>query len=290
MKKLLLLAASLLATQAAGAADAACNRDCLRNALTQYLDAMVKHDPSKLPLAAKVRFTEDPQGELKLGEGLWKEIESLSAFRQDVLDVKKGVALTHVKVLASGGKPVLAAIRLQMDGRKIAGVETMVVRTREEGMIFNTDAIVKPSEPMNLVPPAAQRNTRAEMEKLALLYPEGLRLGSFVKSDAKFGATAYRYENGQLMGGPGCTFIPGCDNIREQKLPTLSGMKAQIAAVDEELGIVAVRMNFGPGSVMRGSGELSVFEMFKIYNGSINAVEAFMKTVPPNTPFLWQYQ
>src|SRR6187402_3365946 len=98
MKKLLFLATALLAAQAAGAADAACNRDCLRDALTQYLDAMVKHDPAKLPLAVKVRFTEDPQGEMKLGEGLWKEIESLSAFRQDVLDVKKGVALTHVKV------------------------------------------------------------------------------------------------------------------------------------------------------------------------------------------------
>jgi hypothetical protein len=289
LKKLLVLAAALLAAQAAGAADAACNRDCLRNTLTQYLDAMLKHDPSKLPLAANVRYTEDPK-ELKLGEGLWKDIESLTAFRQDVLDVSKGVALTHVKVLAGGGKPVLAAIRLQMDGRKIAGVETMVVRSREEGMIFNTDAIVKPSEPMNLIPPAGQRNTRAEMEKLALLYPEGLRLGSFVKSDAKFGETAYRYENGQLMGGPGCTFIPGCDNIREQRLPTLSGMKAQVAAVDEELGIVALRMNFGPGSLMRGEGELSVFEMFKIYNGRINAVEAFMRTVPPNTPFPWQYK
>jgi hypothetical protein len=289
MKKLLFLAAALLAAQAAGAADASCNRECLRNTLTQYLDAMLRHDPSKLPLAGKVRYTEDPK-ELQLGEGLWKDIESLTAFRQDVLDVKKGVALTHVKVLAGGGKPVLASIRLQMDGRKIAGVETMVVRTREEGMIFNTDAIVKPSEAMNVPPTAAQRNTRAEMEKLALLYPEGLRLGSFVKSDAKFSATAYRYENGQLMGGTGCTFIPGCDNIREQKLPTLSGMKAQIAAVDEEQGIVALRMNFGPGSLMRGEGELSVFEMFKIYNGRINAVEAFMRTVPPNTPFLWQYQ
>jgi hypothetical protein len=289
MKKLLFLAAWLLAAPAASAADATCNRECLRSALTQYLDAMVRHDPSKLPLAGNVRYTEDPR-ELKLGEGLWKDIESLSGFRQDVLDVKKGVALTHVKVLAAGGKPVLAAIRLQMDGRKIAGVETMVVRSREEGMIFNTDAIVKPSEAMNVTPTAAQRNTRAEMEKLALLYPEGLRLGSFVKSDAKFSATAYRYENGQLMGGPGCTFIPGCDNIREQRLPTLAGMEAQVAAVDEELGIVALRMNFGPGSLMRGEGELSVFEMFKIMDGRITAVEAFMRTVPQNTPFLWQYQ
>jgi hypothetical protein len=287
MKKLSFLAAALLFAQAATAADASCNRDCLRGALTQYLDAMIKHDPSKLPLAPKVRFTEDTQ-ELKLGEGLWKDIESLSGFRQDALDVKKGVAITHVKVTASG-KPALVSIRLQMEGSRIAGVETMVVRSREEGMIFNTDAIVKASEAMNVTPTAAQRNSRADMEKLALLYPEGIRLGSFVKSDAKFAEKAYRFENGQLMAGPGCTFIPGCDKIREQALPTLAGMKAMVAAVDEEQGIVVLRMNFGPGSAMRGGGELSVFEMFKIYDGRINAVEAFMKLIPPNTPFLWQY-
>jgi hypothetical protein len=187
------------------------------------------------------------------------------------------------------GKPALASIRIQMEGRKIAGVESMVVHSREEGMIFNVDAIVKASDAMNLTPTAAQRNTRADMEKLALLYPEGLRVGSFVKADAKFAETAYRFENGQLMAGPGCTFFKGCDHIREQALPTLAGMKAMVAAVDEEQGIVLLRMNFGKGSLMSGTGELSVFEMFKIYDGRINAVEAFMKEVPANTPFLWQY-
>jgi hypothetical protein len=285
MKKLIVLAASLLLAH--GAAAQTCNRDCLKNTITQYLDAMLKHDPSKLPLAANVRFTEDTQT-LKLGEGLWKNIESLSGFRQDLLDVKKGVAGTHVKAMENG-KPVLAAIRIQMNGNKIAGVETMVVRNKEEGMIFNVDAIVKASDAMNVMPAAAQKNTREEMEKLALRYPEGLRVGSFVKSDAKFGTEAYRFENGQLMAGPGCKFIPGCDNIREQKLPVLAGIKAMVAGVDEEQGIVWLRMNFGKGSLMRGEGELSVFEMFKISNGQINAVEAFMKEVPANTPFLWQY-
>ncbi|HTQ98950.1 MAG TPA: hypothetical protein VMH83_03130 [Candidatus Acidoferrum sp.] len=285
MKKLLLIAATLLL--ATGADAQTCNRDCLKNTITQYLDAMLKHDPGKLPLAAKVRFTEDTQ-ELKLGEGLWKNIESYSGFRQDVLDVKKGIAGVHVKAIENG-KPVLAAIRIQMQGNKIAGVETMVVRNKEEGMIFNTDAIVKASDAMNVTPTPAQKNKREDMEKLALLYPEGLRVGSFVKADAQFNPEAYRFENGQLMAGPNCTFFKGCDHIREQALPTLAGIKAMVAAVDEEQGIVWLRMNFGKGSLMRGDGELSVFEMFKVYDGRINAVEAFMKEVPANTAFLWKY-
>ena len=108
-------ALALLAAPAAGAAD--CNRACLRDVITQYLEAMVRHDPSQLPLASKVRFTEDQQ-ELKLGEGLWKSIDSLTGYRQDILDVKQGIAGVHVKVIENG-KPVLAAIRIQMDGRKI---------------------------------------------------------------------------------------------------------------------------------------------------------------------------
>ncbi len=285
MKKIILFVSALLLVQSASAQN--CDRDCLRGTITSYLDAMLKHDPKPLLLAANVRFTEDTQ-ELKLGEGLWKNIESLSGFRQDILDVRIGVAGVHVKAMENG-KPVLVSIRLQMQGNKIAGVESMVVRTKEEGMIFNTDAIVKASDAMNATPTAAQRNKREDMERLTLLYPKGLSIGSFVKADAQFAETAYRFENGQLMAGPGCTFFKGCDHIREQGLPTLAGIKAQVAGVDEEQGIVWLRMNFGKGSLMRGDGELSVFEMFKVYDGRINAVEAFMKEVPANTPFLWQY-
>ena len=98
MKKLLLVAASLLLSTSALGAAPVCDRDCLKSTITQYLDAMLRHDPSKLPLASKVRFTEDTQ-ELKLGEGLWKDIDSLTDFRQDVLDVKQGVAAVHVKAI-----------------------------------------------------------------------------------------------------------------------------------------------------------------------------------------------
>jgi hypothetical protein len=286
MRNVLLAAAALLLGGQVAAAQS-CDRACLRDTITQYLDAMLKHDPGSLRLAGNVRFTEDTQ-ELKLGEGLWKGIESLAGYRQDILDVSKGVAGVHIKAIEKG-QPVLAAIRIQMEGNRIAGVESMVVRTREEGMLFNPDGVAKASEAMNVTPPAAKRNSRAELEELALRYPEGLRQGSFVKADAPFAPAAYRLENGQLMAGPGCTFFPGCDNIREQRLPVLSGMKAAVAAVDEEQGIVWLRMNFGRGSVMRGEGELSVFEMFKIYDGRHQAVEALMEVVPADTAFLWKY-
>jgi hypothetical protein len=285
MRKLILLFSTLILVQPAFAQD--CDRACLRDTLTQYLDSLLKHEPATLPLAADVRFTEDHQ-ELALGEGLWQTIESLGTFRQDILDVRNSTAGTHVLAMENGS-PVLVAVRLKIAAGKITEVESTVVRTKEEGMIFKPEAIVEASAAMNVTPTAAQRNTREDMIRLALLYPEGLRVGSFVKADAQFAAEAYRFENGQLMAGPGCTFFPNCGNIREQGLPTLAGIQARVAAVDEEQGIVWLRMNFGPGSLMRNPGELSVWEMFKIYDGRIQAVEAFMEEVPANTPFGWDY-
>lgn len=282
---LLVLLASLFTVNLASAQD--CDRACLRSMTTLYLDAMLKHDPALLPLAPNARFTEDMR-DIQPGEGLWQSIEGLGTFRQDVLDVSKSTAGVHV-VAMEAGQPVLLALRLKIANGQITEAESTVVRTREEGMIFNTAAIIEASAAMNLIPTTAQRNTRAEMERLALLYPQGLRVGSFVTADARFNPQAYRFENGQLMAGPGCTFIPGCDNIREQRLPTLAGIAARVAAVDEELGIVWLRMNFGAGSLMSGEGELTVWEMFKIYNGEINAVEAYMEVVPADSGFDWEY-
>lgn len=262
-----------------------CDRDCLRSVATRYLDAMVRHDATRAPLAETLRFTEDGI-DLQVGEGLWAGIEGLGTYRQDILDPVTGTAGVHF-VAMEAGQPVLVGTRLKVEGGLITEIESMVVRTAEEGMIYRPEAVVEASPAMNRLPPAGQRNTREEMIEMALRYPAGLRVGSFVTVDARFGPEAYRFENGQLMAGPGCSFFPGCDQIREQKLPTLPGVTERVAAVDEEQGIVWLRMNFGPGSVIRTDGWLSVWELFKVYDGSIQAVEAFMEVAAPGQPSGW---
>jgi len=181
----------------------------------------------------------------------------------------------------------LFALRLKVAGGKITEVETIVVHNQAEGMIFEPAALVHASPAMNRTPEAAQLNSREDATAIALRYPAGLKIGSFAKVDAPFAPEAYRFENGRLMAGPGCTFIPGCDHIKEQRLPTLSGITARVAAVDEEQGIVWLRMNFGPGSTFNKDQSLSVFEAFKVYGGQIHAVEAFMKAMPAGSTSGW---
>jgi len=290
-----ILTASLLAavTSLPLAAQSApsCDRACLAGVMTAYLDSLVAHDPSKAPLAANARFTEDAK-ELRVGDGLWKTAGKLRPFRTDFLDVATGTAATHA-VVEENGMPVLLAARLKVDGRRITEVETIVVRSREEGALFAPEALAQPSAAMVTAPPAAARMSRDALTEIALRYPGGLKVGSFEKSDVPFAPGAYRLENGVRMAGPGCTFRPpSCENMRGQQIPTLAGIVAHVVAVDEENGTVLLWMDFGPGSLPGPPGaaprSLVTFEAFKVYGGQVHAVEAVFEGMPPNTPSGWR--
>jgi len=255
-----------------------CNRSCLTVFVDNYIQALVAHDPGNLPVAGDVKFTED-RVKLQLGEGLWQTISSLTDYRLDILDVRNSTAITLMVVEESGNR-VMFALRLKINNNKISEVETMVVRNRQEGMIFKPDALLKASEAMLLTPNLTARNSRADMIRMATRYPEGLKTGSFVTADVPFTSDAYRFENGQLMAGPGCTFFQDCADIKNQRIPTLAGITYKVGAVDEERGIVLLRMNFGPGATFDGKNTLDVWEAFKVYNDHIHAVEAFMEVMP----------
>jgi hypothetical protein len=270
----------------------ACERACLSGLMNDYLNALVAADASHLNVSQPVHFTEDQQ-ERKFGvEGIWSHHVALTGYRFDILDVHAGVAASLVKVQVDG-MPALLALRLLTHAGRISGVESILVHSRAEGMLFNVNAIQTLSPAMAFTPPRAQRNSRKDMIAIASRYPRGLQMGSFVKSDVPFAPEAYRFENGTLMAGTHCTFLPGCEHIKTQHIPTLSKLVYRIAAVDEQQGVVLIRMDFGPGSVFPAPGRpnnlsLSVFEAFKVYGGQVHAVEAFMKTKPADQPLGWQ--
>ena len=75
-------------------AQSKCDRACLTDTMTRYLNAMVAHDPAALPVAPNVKFTEDGKV-LKLGEGVWKTVAKLRPYRLDFIDVPQGIAAVH---------------------------------------------------------------------------------------------------------------------------------------------------------------------------------------------------
>jgi len=272
----LLAAAFLLHAASSAAAD--CDRTCLRGIVTQYLDAIVAHQPGAMPVTANFRYIEDTI-ETRPGDGLWKEAVKLRPYRIDILDARQGVAATLAIVDVNGGPAMVAAFAKVVD-RRITQLETMVTHNRAEGVIFDVDSLERKASPMGTIVPPAQRTPREESIRIAQLYPAGLKAGSFVTADVPFAADAYRFEGGRLMAGPGCTFIPGCDQIKSQRIPTLSGLTYRLVAADDENGIVLLDQAFGPGSIGRSSASLRALEAFKVYGGQIHAVEAFMKAMP----------
>ena len=269
------------------AAQTACDRNCLRDFMTRYLDALVAQKPATLPVSNDLKFTEDTVA-MNLGEGLWKTPLRLSTYRQDILDVKQGVAGTMV-ILEDAGKPVMLTVRLKVAGGKISEIETQATHNAAEGAIFRPENLKTASPAMNLVPEKSQLNSREDLIRISQKYPEGLKAGSFVTADTPFAPDAYRFEGGQIMAGPACTRGGGCDNIKTQRIPKLSGIRWRVAVVDEELGIAWLRLDFGPGSLFGENADKSliVWEAFKIYGSQIHAVEAFMKVGPQNAPSGW---
>ena len=258
-----------------------CDRECLRAKVTQLLYAFLKHDVSGLPVAGTLRVTEDAVEKPLANVGLVNTVTRLRGFRQDIIDERAGVAGADV-VVEEKGAPVLLVVRLKVVANKLTEVELVATRNIAEGLSFNIDGLSAPSEVMNYAPRPEQLSTRDEAIKAASYYPAGLNAAkTFADVNAPFAVDAYRVENGALMAGPGCTFAAGCQNISTQSLAIfnrLGDVQTRVVAVDERMGIVWLRMAWGVRE--RGGDQLTVWETFKVYDGKIHAVEAFMRILP----------
>ncbi len=269
------------ASQCAPPAPSACDRECLRGMVTAYLYALLRHDTSRLPLGKHLRVTEDAVEKPLAKVGLLRTVTRLRGYRQDILDERAGMAGADV-VAEESGAPILLVVRLKIVDQKITEIETVATRSRAEGLIFDIDGLSAPSEVMNYAPRPEQLPSREEAIRAALHYPEGLDSAkTFAAVNAPFAPDAYRYENGQIMAGPDCKFAPGCQNIATQSLAIfkrLGKVTTRIIGVDERMGIVWLRMSWGVRQ--SGGDQLTVWEAFKVYDGQIHAVEAFMRILP----------
>jgi hypothetical protein len=269
------------AAHAAQRATDVCDRECLRGTVTQLLYSLVEHDVSGLPVADTLRVTAAADETPLAQVGLVRTVTGLRGFRQDIVDERAGVASALV-VVEESGAPVLLVVRVKVVADELTEIELVATRSREEGLIFNLEGLSAPSAGMSYAPRPAQLASRQEAIEAALHYPEGLNAAqTFAAVNAPFAPDAYRLENGQVMAGPDCTFAPGCQDIATQSLAIferLGDVQTRVIAVDERMGIVLLRMAWGVRE--EGGDQLTVWEAFKVYDGQIHAVEAFMRILP----------
>jgi hypothetical protein len=284
---LLILSPAALAAQSTGAPTStapACDRECLRGKITEVLHALVDDDVGKLNVATTLRVTEDAVEKPLAEVGLVRSVTKLRGYRQDILDERAGQAVAGVMV-EEAGAPIILVVRVKVDSeQKLSELELVATRSRADGMIYAIDTYSgAPALAMNIAPRPEQLETREQAIEIAMHYPRGLsNAKTFNAVGTPFAEDAYRIENGALMAGPGCTIIPGCSDIGNQSLSVferLGRVTVRDIVVDERAGIVIMRLSWnrsGPGS-----DKLTAWEMFKVYDGKIHAVEAYMRVFPP---------
>lgn len=283
-----------------------CDRACLYDIADRYLDALVKGDSSRAPLARELKFTENGV-QLQIGDGLWNTISALRGYDLKVADPAEG-QVAVIDVVEEHGVPGILALRLKVLNREIVEVETVLSRKVDNSPFPVTDSLVAPNPLWSQDIARDRRQPRARLISVADGYFDTLQLNDGTLF-TQFTDDCDRVENGLLttnnpdipdydIAQMGCEeqFRLGQyiydDRLRDRRYPL----------VDEEKGVVlAAGFMDHTGRVYEfewtdGTPQTSIFfyphsfiylELFKVENNAIRLVESVFSSMPYNMPSVW---
>lgn len=290
----------------AGSATAAgCDRACLNGLIDQYLAAVAAHDPSKLPLAKGVKFTEDGV-RLELGDGLWATASGLGNYKLYFDEPAAGQAGVFALV-QENGTPAILEVRLKVVDRKITEIETLVARKQTTNFL-NTDNLTEVRPIFLEMVPASERPSRAEMVSMVGKYFDGIEQGN--GDIVPFDKDCIRIENG-IQTCPGSATSPlgalSCGAQLSTKIFTYIHTiePRRFPIVDDERGLVLALVRFNhpatqqtvevPGRGKMTMGKYSqwpnsteIAELFKIKDRKIKEITAVIVTQAYKAPTGWE--
>lgn len=192
----LLLPIPLAGCAMGSARDAGCDRACIVGLTDDYLAALASHDPSTAPFASNVAFVENFT-RLKPGEGLWQSVTGgKGGFGIYVPDPRLQQS-GWIGLVERGGKPVLLALRLKFEQRRITEAEHVIAEPTDA----NLANLVQPRRGLLATIPAGQRLPHAELMRAGERYYDALDEND--GSQAPFAADCQLVENGRITAGAG---------------------------------------------------------------------------------------
>jgi len=286
-RTVLIIAITAAALPAAGASATGCDRACLQGFIDSYFDALAKHDPSRLPVAASVKFTENGR-ELKLGEGFWKTAGQ-SSYRLYALDPAAGDAGAQA-VVAENGDVDTFFVRLKLKDKKITEVETLVCRKGQAGFFAPEKMTTAPAIYSEKVADVEQ-SARSQLIRDASAYFTAVQTeGTPDYKEAPLAPEANRFENGvqttnvPMLGSPAMSASAQLDKgifkgllIDHRRFPV----------VDVEHGVV-VGLVLMHANMNGQKNTILISEMFKVVAAKIRQVQAVMVNVPDNSDTGWK--
>ncbi len=291
----------------AQAAEIACDRQCLAGFMTNYLNALVRHDAASLPTTRNVKYTENGV-RLTLGDGLWQTASAMPTYRVDVIDEETG-QVGLLGRISENGNINWYAVRLKVEaGKQISQIEVLVNRSISAGPAPAGGAAPKvPTDPNPLMMqpiPAGKRLPRPTLAAAGNAYFTGLDTEDSGRN-VPFSPDCQRRENGGIMANnpdapPDSMQHLGCKAQFDTGFSVIvtAIRERRFAVVDPVTGLA---MGWGyfdhNGSIPkfhnRPGGPLVdvaptfrqpitfyIAEVFKVVDGNIRQIEAVLTTVP----------
>ena len=178
-----------------------CDRACLQGLAEQFIAALVAHDPSKVPLAKGVRYSENSVP-LPIPDGFWKNASGVRAYRLYIADPEWGTIGFYAR-MNENGVPVIVSTRLRVYNRQLTEIETVVTseRWRQDpppgsGTPPPDYLGDKPRPEYTHVVPPAQRRSREELMRIVNTYFTGIENNNGDKPPM-FSSHCHRLENGR---------------------------------------------------------------------------------------------
>jgi len=298
MMRLTLAAIAVTAAVSVGVGAAAqsgglCNRECLIELTEAYLSAMVARDPAKAPVTPTLRFTQNTRP-TALGQGVWESIKGVRGYKLFVTDPTAGQVALYT-VVDGTERPGLLTLRMKVEGRRIAEIESVYVGIGQTGF-GSVDTLVTIDPVWTAVLPQAQRRPRAEMIDIANRYFDTLEKN--IVDHVPFTADCLRIENGMTTAGragaPGLAGLGCRENVNHPMWNYITQITPRRhLVVDEERGLVSGMYMFRHGGteptytlpsgevVKHGEAMLRrqaviISELFRIEDGRIRRIEAVM--------------
>jgi len=293
-------------------AGTACDYGCLTSLVDQYLQAMVAHDPSKIPTTTNVRLTENTIP-LKLGDALWGTMTGVGTYKLYFADPEGGSAGIEASI-RENGTPAILLLRFKVVGRKISEIEMLVHRNAAEAEALEKFGKPNPDWTRPLEP--AQHVSRQEMWKIANLYFDGILHSdsSSVPFDPKCDRILDGYKDTNNPTAKGWfdkdSFKPDAMGIAENMNMHIwsyihSISPRRMVVLDEKTGIAVGMFMFNhPGNVLSadapGFGKFDMppvvkhpssvlmGEFFKIESGKIHQIEGVSISLPYGAKTGWE--
>ncbi len=251
-----------------GTSNGECTRSLLDDTLDDYFSALSAGDPSTLPLAPDVKFTENAQETTIGSTDFWMNAGE-AKYSQRALDTVECTAAAQA-VIPEGTTDLPIGIRIKMDGTNITEVETIVVRqgdyTADFAVDNDPDAIIAIASDIGWhdVVPEDERATREELlawvDKYFRMFPSGV---CNVTSECK------RLENGG--GNYDCSGL-GATCSSGDPGPDDAVFEPRLLLADVERGIA---VGFTIFDYMT-TGHLDM-HMIKMAGGEVHAVQAILR-------------